>query len=407
MPRRRGRRPLSTDVVPGPIQRAGTILQLQLMPPGQQAAELIAMDKKGKKISALLRYAVTLTSYGSTLVESLSGSDDGKALLDRLVDALDSSGNQQQRQFGAKAIQARFKIAEVPASHSGRGIKAMWGALKILPADHVATGAAGSVKNIVRGEKRPGGGGDNKGGTITMNYSRLTWASHIAWTTLHEVGHSVDAVLNVMFQPGSRFRKEPEFDGPWGDADPAATMIEGNMVEEYVNEGHELTPRQESELGKVLRAAAQGTLKAAERKRLDAGGKRLVAAVEWGKGKERWEASVSDRQKYAVNGRNFYIGSGETGWMSRPVERSNQISQYQYSSPKEWFAEIYANWYSGKKQGNPPINTWFEKNVANNVRMDPAAVLGVAPQMTPASSVSLAPGAGGSKGEADGPPPQP
>ncbi|MFD2417504.1 hypothetical protein [Amycolatopsis pigmentata] len=72
-----------------------------------------------------------------------------------------------------------------------------------------------------------------------------------------------------------------------------------------------------------------------------------------------------------VNGRVYHIDQYDT-WVSylRAQRAAYKISNYQYSSPKEWFAEAYSAYFNTKKPGlrqqiNPQALEWFHEHETN------------------------------------------
>ena len=62
----------------------------------------------------------------------------------------------------------------------------------------------------------------------------------------------------------------------------------------------------------------------------------------------------------AIDGR-VYQESYKNDWKSYLVEaRSKGITSYQFRSPVEWFAELYAAYFSGKLKKNHPYASWLK-----------------------------------------------
>ena len=76
----------------------------------------------------------------------------------------------------------------------------------------------------------------------------------------------------------------------------------------------------------------------------------------WGKGAEC--------AKRAIGGRVYHEAypSGDNQWVSYNLDARKQgITGYQFRAPGEWFAELYAAYYSGKLKDSHPYIDWLKQ----------------------------------------------
>lgn len=165
---------------------------------------------------------------------------------------------------------------------------------------------------------------------------------------LHEAGHAQDLASGTMV---GQDRKSNLAMGSWilhrqpdTVADAAATHF--GVPKDYI-----LT---------MLKAADS---KPPSAKPAGVGAAKLKEAEDWCKlirvGNALWDQPTLSKQ-VALNGRVYqeaYAGR----WVSYDIKaRAQGISAYQFRSEWEWFAELYAAYYTGKLPGTHPANTWLK-----------------------------------------------
>ena len=74
-----------------------------------------------------------------------------------------------------------------------------------------------------------------------------------------------------------------------------------------------------------------------------------------------WDAGDGAVARYIVNGR-VYQESYKGQWVSyRGSARAARVSEYQFRSPAEWFAEAYSAYFRGKLAASHPLTAWLDQ----------------------------------------------
>jgi hypothetical protein len=165
----------------------------------------------------------------------------------------------------------------------------------------------------------------------------------LAFTALHEVGHGVDDDTSAMDSGGNAF-------AGWKDEtleDVARAVAEALNYDEVFIKELLTNPKPDDVL-----------------KPLDATDEQQKAAVAWCKairvGSNLWNNGAECARR-AIKGR-VYHESYPDQWVSYDLAaRSKGITGYQFRAPGEWFAELYAAYYSGKLKPNHPYAAWLKK----------------------------------------------
>ena len=170
---------------------------------------------------------------------------------------------------------------------------------------------------------------------------------YLAWNTLHEVAHGVDDHMSAM-------------DGYGGNDFAGWEVVPVKRV------AKEIASKVQCD-EKFIEALLNRTDPA------------HIPEPRWGKDKKgdaiQWvEAILSDKKlwdngsesKKRVIGDRVYHEAYPPGqsprWVSYKVEaRTKGITGYQFRAPGEWFAELYAAYYSGKLKDNHPYINWIKQ----------------------------------------------
>jgi hypothetical protein len=166
----------------------------------------------------------------------------------------------------------------------------------------------------------------------------------LAWAALHEIGHGVDDNMSAMDSQGGNAFADWQYHKLEDVAAEAAKVL--NYDETFIK-------------ALLTDPNPDGVLKP-----LDATEAQQKAAVAWSKAvrvdNNLWEKGA-DCQKHAVNGR-VYHESYPGEWVSYNLEARKQgITGYQFRAPGEWFAELYAAYYSDKLKDSHPYIAWIKK----------------------------------------------
>ena len=73
---------------------------------------------------------------------------------------------------------------------------------------------------------------------------------------------------------------------------------------------------------------------------------------------------LAECAKRAIGGRVYHEAypSGDNQWVSYNLDaRKKGITGYQFRAPGEWFAELYAAYYSGKLKDSHPYIDWLKQ----------------------------------------------
>ena len=202
-------------------------------------------------------------------------------------------------------------------------------------------------------------------------------ASYFDFTTLHEVGHAVDAKINFMGQ-----RMGNAAFGGWQEPNTVDVVAEHfgtkggfyarhsgggkkaskadlkALLIKYLNERDSDKP---TDPGKPL-----GTLIDDWDDIVD---DPVIQVCELGMNvaDEAWEGGASKAAQLQVDGRCFHNSYGGNTWVSYDYasRAPTGVSTYQWRAPGEWFAEIYALYYLGKLRESHPLTKWFKESAVS------------------------------------------
>lgn len=211
-------------------------------------------------------------------------------------------------------------------------------------------------------------------------------ASYFDFTTLHEVGHAVDAKVNFM---GQRMN-DPAYGG-WRDEQTIDKVVdwfakEGGLVARRTGGAKKAT---EADLKALLLSYINNRTAP---KPTDAGKPLGSLLAEWDNiltdevikvcvegiriNEKVWEGGAATAAKVKVGGRCFHSSYGGNTWVSYDYASRGPtgVSTYQWRAPGEWFAEIYALYYIGKLPETHPLTQWFKESaVSEEAAKKPAA----------------------------------
>jgi hypothetical protein len=174
--------------------------------------------------------------------------------------------------------------------------------------------------------------------------------TYFDWATLHEVGHAVDDDNSFMKNnmTGSSY-------GGWADYGSDST-IPAQAAAAHFHYDQAYT-KAKLDGGTPPAAVKPGT----------------VSQTDWDKAKlavDEWCAKVrslnlwwdgSGSKAVAIGGRVYQLAYKTPKWVSYELAaRSKGIHGYQFRAPGEWFAELYAAYYSGMlKPEHPSVKDWL------------------------------------------------
>jgi len=171
--------------------------------------------------------------------------------------------------------------------------------------------------------------------------------NYFDWATLHEVAHAVDAKNKFMITNG----KEPNYGG-WieygNNVAPIATIVANKF-------GGSLAPADKSKLEKYALTLMQNGKAAAPATPEETAVKNWVDGVRvgkslWWNGTACKNLAIGDR----VYQESYDYGGGQ--WNSYLLAARKQgIHGYQFRASGEWFAELYAAYYSDKLKPSHPF----------------------------------------------------
>ncbi len=333
-------------------------------------------------------------------LQAVLDNNGGAAAFDKIVKSLPDG--LPQRAFES-AIEARFGMElelmdaeddpEQLFDKSDRGLKQIYEMLEMVPEHHVIDNAM--LEKIVRHSEDDDGGlwhddglDDDGNGTghieilcgrpdptvlkedfidpseeeIDADCQREEGAKAptvFSFTTLHEIGHAVDEKHNVM---ASRMTKVSF--GGWvdhkGDVETIAEIAAKHFGYDKRHiqamlKGGDLAfddyPASPDDDDETVVADWQ---------------KKLEAARDWChallvSGDNGLFDSGSESRKRAINGR-VYHQAYEDQWVSYDLAARRQaFSSYQFRAPGEWFAELYAAYYSGQLKESHPAVAWLKE----------------------------------------------
>lgn len=198
------------------------------------------------------------------------------------------------------------------------------------------------------------------GESVDPNCAPLTPGDSTPWhdfTVMHEVGHAVDDARNIM--SGER-AKDAGWDTPGTGhiAEKIAAHLgyDADYIEHMLDDANSTPPKKKP---KVPDGKKEADWEAARGK-----AEAWVQAIRVGK--ELWE-NAAGAKAHAIDGRVYheaYAGH----WVSyKYAARSQGITGYQFRAPAEWFAELYAAYYSGKLNPKHTAAPWLHKMRAESV----------------------------------------
>ena len=169
-----------------------------------------------------IRTALLNVTANFTDLTALSGTEEGRVVLDDMVkDLKGSAKSDEQKAFMVKALKARYNLDDLQVDHlSKKSLPRLYQLLGRVPEDDVRNNDL--IKKIVKNRDQPlGGKQDTTTKTITLNIGRsgtirgsLNTASYLvngrmepvrvfSATTLHEVGHAVEKNHKFMKHNGA------------------------------------------------------------------------------------------------------------------------------------------------------------------------------------------------------------
>ena len=171
--------------------------------------------------------------------------------------------------------------------------------------------------------------------------------NYFDWATLHEVAHAVDAKNKFMTKNGAA----PKY-GAWieygNKIEPIATAVANQF-------GKSLAAPEKAKLEKYALALMKNAKVAAPATPEQTAVKKWVDGVRVGKGLW-WDGGAS--KNLAIGGRVYQeaYDFGGGWWNSYDLAARRQgIHGYQFRAPGEWFAELYAAYYSDKLKPSHPF----------------------------------------------------
>lgn len=170
--------------------------------------------------------------------------------------------------------------------------------------------------------------------------------NYFDWATLHEVAHAVDAKYKFMSsrQAGSKY-------GAWVDYGTNPAPIATVLANHFGGGAGVDKKKLEQYALQVLKAAPKGGPAPTTPEQTSV--KNWVDAVRHTEGLW-WDGGKSNAQAI---GNRIYHESYEGGWWISydQAARKQGIHGYQFRAPGEWFAELYAAYYSDKLKPSHPI----------------------------------------------------
>lgn len=321
---------------------------------------------------------------------------DGKAQLDQLIGKMgDATVNPDDLAVCEAAIEACFGI-EVKLSSDPAKVKTLprlYKMLRKLPEwqTHQSefkqidfeTIPTNTTSFYYPGQARisldaTGGGGKTRNKIPEYDpAAKEVKADYFNFTTLHEVGHSVDDKINFMDSNG----KDAAYGGWKSETIDSIVAYFGDKGGFYGR--HEKGKATRRDLKKLLESVL--TTKAAS-KPSDAK-KSLGSLIErWDEimkdpivvictngvleADEVWNGGGAKASAIAVAGRVCHQ-SQANDWYSYQLSarQASGVSHYQWRAPAEWFAEIYAMYYMDELKPSHPMHAWF----SNQAKSEKAA----------------------------------
>ncbi|WP_437810164.1 protein kinase domain-containing protein [Sorangium sp. So ce1078] len=209
----------------------------------------------------------------------------------------------------------------------------------------------------------------------------------IKWTMRHEVGHSIDKLVDWRSLAG-----EDRFGGWKVHSDTRdledvtrAIFAKAGITDDEANhkvDGFSLLDRFTSVLDPPSRRKNMAPLEdfpanvASEDPDLKNRLEEAVRTVKFGMA-QPWTLDDGGASKLAVGGRIYHVDQYDN-WVSyRQDARNNAVSNYQFSTPAEWFAETYASYYdpspAPRAQLSQEVRDFFENELPGLVEQGRAS----------------------------------
>jgi len=177
--------------------------------------------------------------------------------------------------------------------------------------------------------------------------------SYFDWATLHEVGHSVDDKYGFM----EKYKKGPDY-GSWQIHKGAAKEIAALAAQKFKCDAKYIERMLKGDAidDKDVPAALKGSPAAqARRDQVDQWCYDVIGDA-W------WDGAKSKRIAVAMGDGRVYQRAYDWEWNSYEyAARSKGIHGYQFRAQYEWFAELYAAYYSGKLKPAHPAVKWLRE----------------------------------------------
>ncbi len=217
----------------------------------------------------------------------------------------------------------------------------------------------------IAGEKR-----QVMGGTSDV----LANGNLVKWTLRHEIGHSVDKQAGW----AQNLKHEPRFGG-WEAYDSSRPVAMAILTEAELDSQLDVTDRYHMPLIDSVAVALDPEVARSTPERLtnlaagftdqdDQFKTRLDRVVEFGRLAlaQPWTLTNGGGNTLAIGNRTYHVDHyGQ--WVSylRAEREQHAVSNYQFSTPDEWFAEAYAAYHDPKPgpraRLNPGAQAWFEE----------------------------------------------
>jgi hypothetical protein len=333
--------------------------------------------------------ALKVSPLDETKLKALADAPGGGKVFDDLVNGLPDDVNAavlaaaMKVRFGVELVQYESETADkadlkpVAGNAPDKSVKTLYKMLATVPDTHVKK----SLREVVRftKDKIEGGYKDLKihlSGSRATNkadekFETLTKPEHLpevdedcrpvddknpkqfGWTALHEVGHAIDDAAGFM----SKCRGEDKYGG-WISSsveDAAAAAAEKfGYSKDYITE--------------VLNNKGKPLPKKRPPPPPDAD---PIAWFQAEEDAEEWCSKVVEDYKLwwkggecagvAIDGRIYQQAYADQWYSYALAARKQGITGYQFRSPSEWFAELYAAFYSRKLKEVHPAVSWLKE----------------------------------------------
>jgi hypothetical protein len=237
-------------------------------PAGAMAARLAALSAAGASARNTRKVAAIALSEQATLLGELVKLGTGSTLLDEMVASVGEKAKRKDtKNFVAESIKARYGIASLSGDLTTAMLPRLYKVLKTVPDAHTASND--KLADMVRDRKSeeapyyrekdrlvalntPKTGESHEIENAEGSTTKLNYFDH---TTLHEVGHAVDAKLKFM----DRNQAKAGF-GSWIEhGNPDQTMVNA-LVKEYRRDPAYATENEEGAYAVIDKLLEGGTL---------------------------------------------------------------------------------------------------------------------------------------------------